>query len=94
MFAEIAARIVDVSTLVNLSPLDERRPKKLTRIKARIIQKSGPRRTLRARALVKVIFFLLDGLAFFEFFSGHEYICFARTPMKSRFRYFSLKSSP
>ncbi len=65
----MAARIVEVSTLVNLSPLDESLPKKLTRISARIIQKSGPRRTLRARALVKVIFFLLVGLAFFEFFS-------------------------
>ena len=70
LFADIAARIVDVSTFVNLSPLAESLPKKLTRIRARIIQKSGPRRTLRARALVKVIFFLLTGLAsFFEFFS-------------------------
>ena len=64
---------MEVSTFVNLSPLDEMRPKKLTRIRARIIQKSGPRKTFRARAFVKVIFFLLTGLldlaSFLEVFS-------------------------
>ena len=62
--------MVEVSTLVNLSPLEEMRPKALTSTSARTIQKSGPRKTLRMRALEKVSFFLTTGAGFFlEFFS-------------------------